>query len=951
MGPHSEAIFATGKAGQRKMEAVKNFTGLASDSREVKPGYLFAALPGARTDGAEFMSDAVKRGATAILARPEVAQRAKELGVRFIPDENPRLGLARAASEFYGAQPNTIAAVTGTNGKTSVAAFLRQIWTALGKRGASLGTIGVVTPAGETALKHTTPDPIEIHRLLADLKHSGIDLLALEASSHGLDQFRLDGANISAAGFTNLTRDHLDYHADFDAYLAAKLRLFTEVVRADGVAVVNTDCDHAAPFLEAAKRRGLRLITVGENDAMLKLVSRIPCEGGQRLRVSYVGKSYDFELPLAGSFQASNALIAAALAIGLGEDAKSVLTIALPQLKGAPGRLEKVAYAKSGATIYVDYAHTPDALQAVLTAIRPHVKNKLHIIFGCGGDRDRGKRPLMAKAACRFADNVIITDDNPRSENPAAIRKEALAGCPGAQEIGDRAEAIRSAIAALETGDTLIIAGKGHESGQIIGGEIHPFSDRDEAIASASALGGRMAEGADGALWTSAEAERATLGQTSAAFGIKALCIDTRTLQPGDLFVALKGHNRDGHDFVEAAFERGASAALVACDVAGGVVLKVANTQRGLEDLARAARARSEAKIVAVTGSAGKTTTKEILRLAFGALGKTHASAASHNNHWGVPLSVASLPREARYGIFEVGMNHFGEIRALVSFVRPHIAIVTTIAPAHLEFFGTCEAIADAKSEIFEGMEEGGTAILPADSPYAARLIARAQQGGVANILRFGRASDSDAQLIGLQTTEGGNTVHAQIFGKEIRFTTAAPGEHIAMNALAALLAIAVTHGDVAKSAAALAQFAALKGRGARFTAPGNIEVIDESYNANPASMAAALAILGASNPKGRRIAILGDMLEMGEGASAHHVALTHDIEAAKTDLVFANGANMRALWDALPPSRRGAYAATATELAIQVLTALKPGDIVLVKGSLGSRMALIVDALKKGKI
>jgi len=948
MGPHSEATIATGKAGARDMEAVKNFTGLASDSREVKPGYLFAALPGTKANGAEFLADAVKRGAVAVLARPDVAAKAKELGVRFIADENPRLGLARAAAEFYGAQPETIAAVTGTNGKTSVAVFLRQIWSALGKRSASLGTIGVVTPTGEIALKHTTPDPVEIHRILAQLKSDGVDRLALEASSHGLDQFRLDGVNIGACAFTNLTRDHLDYHKDFESYLAAKLRLFTEVVRADGVAVVNADSDHAKDFIEAATRRKLCLITVGEKGT-LKLVARTPHEGGQSLSVTYDGKAYDFELPLAGSFQASNALSAAALAIGMGENASGVLTVALPQLKGAPGRMEKVAYAKSGAAIYVDYAHTPDALETVLTAIRPHVKNKLHVVFGCGGDRDKGKRPLMGKAACQFADHVIVTDDNPRSEDPAAIRAEAMAGCTSAQNIGDRAAAIKTAIAALGEGDALIIAGKGHESGQTIGTETVPFSDRDEAIAASSLTGGRMAEGADNALWTSDEAARATLGQASAPFGVRAISIDTRTLQPGDLFVALKGDNRDGHDFVAAAFARGASAALVSRDM-DRVTLKVANTQRGLEDMARAARARSQAKIVAVTGSAGKTTTKEILRLAFGALGKTHASAASYNNHWGVPLSLASLPRDARTGIFEIGMNHFGEIRGLVGFVRPHIAIVTTIAPAHLEFFGTCEAIADAKSEIFEGIEDGGTAIIPADSPYAARLIARAQQADVTAIRTFGR-NGSDARLSSLHQTDEGSTIEAEILGRKIAFHIGAPGEHIATNALAALLAVAIAGGDLNAAANALQNFNALKGRGARFATESGIEVIDESYNANPASMAAALSILGGANPKGRRIAILGDMLEMGENADLHHAALAADIEKAKADLVFANGKHMSALWDAIPASRRGAYAQTSAELAPQVLAAVRSGDVVLVKGSLGSRMAVIVDALKKGSV
>jgi UDP-N-acetylmuramoyl-tripeptide--D-alanyl-D-alanine ligase len=452
------------------------------------------------------------------------------------------------------------------------------------------------------------------------------------------------------------------------------------------------------------------------------------------------------------------------------------------------------------------------------------------------------------------------------------------------------------------------------------------------------------------ALWTSAEAEAATLGHSSKTFEATGISIDTRTLRPGDLFVALKGDARDGHDFVKAAFDAKASAALVSHKPEGvsGPLLTVGHVQRGLEDLARASRARSNAKIIAVTGSAGKTTTKEILRLAFGALGITHASAASYNNHWGVPLSLASMPRNAQYGVFEVGMNHFGELRNLVSFVRPHVALVTTIAPAHLEFFGNCEAIADAKSEIFEGILPGGAALVPADSEYAARLIARAKQAGINQILSFG-AKGADAKLIGFDESQDGMKVQSEILGRRVDFRIGAPGAHIAGNAVGALLSVGVLEGDVLNAAAALSQFAALKGRGARFkvkAANGTAEVIDESYNANPASMAAALALLGGANAK-RRIAVLGDMLEMGPDGPEHHAALAGDIEAARANTVYLNGPQMKSLWDRLPVSRRGAYAETSAENASLVAAALQDGDVVLVKGSLGSRMAAIVEALK----
>jgi UDP-N-acetylmuramoyl-tripeptide--D-alanyl-D-alanine ligase len=445
-------------------------------------------------------------------------------------------------------------------------------------------------------------------------------------------------------------------------------------------------------------------------------------------------------------------------------------------------------------------------------------------------------------------------------------------------------------------------------------------------------------------LWTHIEAEAATLGAASRAFTVSGLSIDTRTLKEGDLFVALKGDHRDGHDFLRAAFDAKAGAALVshAPDGMTGPLLTVAHTQRGLEDLARAARARSNAKILAVTGSAGKTTTKEILRLACNALGRTHASAASHNNHWGVPLSLASLPRDAEYGVFEVGMNHFGELRNLVSLVRPHLALITTIAPAHLEFFGNCESIADAKSEIFEGLLPGGAALIPSDSLYAERLKARAKQAQVSNIVTFGVGGD--AKLISHAPDGEGMRVKADILGRAVDCYVGAPGGHIAQNVVGALAAVALLEGDVLNAAAALKNFTALKGRGARFKA-GGIQVIDESYNANPASMAAALALLG--NAGGRKIAVLGDMLELGEGGAAHHAGLASAIDANKVDLVFAGGPQMKALWDALPPRLRGAYAESSAVLMPRVLAALKPGDTVLVKGSNGARMSVIIDALK----
>ena len=476
-------------------ERVSQFRGIAADSREVQAGFLFAALEGSRTDGTRFIADAVKRGAVAVLGSPDAAGVAKSLGVQFIAADNPRRALARMAAEFYGKQPATIAAVTGTNGKTSVAAFVRQIWAFQGRKSASLGTVGIDAPSGHVTLGHTTPDPVRLHAELARLQQDGVDYLAIEASSHGLDQCRLDGLKLSAAGFTNITRDHLDYHGTFKSYLAAKLRLFSELLPDSGVAVINTDAEFSDHFLAASRQRRLRVISTGRSGADLRLTAQSPQAHGQSITVLHAGREHRLMLPLSGEFQSSNALIAAGLALAVGDPADAVFA-ALERLKGAPGRLELVARTRHGASVVVDYAHTPDAIETVLKAIRPHVRGRLHIVFGCGGDRDRGKRPLMAAAAARFADSVIVTDDNPRSEDAAEIRKQALAGAPGAHEIGGRAEAIREAIAGLGPDDALVIAGKGHENYQIVGSEVLPFSDRTEAMHAVRALGGAAVDDA-----------------------------------------------------------------------------------------------------------------------------------------------------------------------------------------------------------------------------------------------------------------------------------------------------------------------------------------------------------------------------------------------------------------------------------------------------------------------
>jgi UDP-N-acetylmuramoyl-L-alanyl-D-glutamate--2,6-diaminopimelate ligase len=482
-------LFSNDAAIEPQAEAI-DVKGLAVDSRAVKPGDLFFALAGSKTDGSRFIESAIAAGAVAIAGdhAPAGQHLSKDQRVPFVATPNPRRALALAAARFYPKQPATIAAVTGTSGKTSVAAFARQIWQRLGHASASIGTIGLVSPKRTVYGSLTTPDPIALHRQLDEIAGDGVTHLAFEASSHGLDQFRLDGVRVAAGGFTNLTRDHMDYHPDVAHYLAAKLRLFRDLVVANGAAVISADHDCSQQVIDAARERGLRIIAVGRNadgaGEGIRLVGADVDGFAQRLALEHRGRKRMIKLPLVGEFQIENALVAAGLAIGTGSDVDAVLA-SLEHLEGAKGRLERVGE-HNGAPIFVDYAHKPDALAKALQALRPYAKRRLVVVFGAGGDRDAGKRPLMGAIAAENADDIIITDDNPRSENPEEIRAAILDGARGAKDIGDRAEAIKAGIAALQPGDALLIAGKGHETGQIVGDKTLPFSDHD-AVAAALA--------------------------------------------------------------------------------------------------------------------------------------------------------------------------------------------------------------------------------------------------------------------------------------------------------------------------------------------------------------------------------------------------------------------------------------------------------------------------------
>lgn len=472
--------------------ASPGITGLAVDSRSVTDGTLFAAMPGSRVHGAEFVQYAVRMGAVAVLtdrAGADIAAPHLD-GIALVLADDPRATLARTAALWFGGQPETMVAVTGTNGKTSVSTFVRQIWIEMGLAAVNLGTTGV-EGAWTAPLAHTTPEPITLHRTLAQARAAGITHAAMEASSHGLDQRRLDGVHLAAAGFTNFTQDHLDYHHTFEAYFDAKAGLFARVLPEDGVAVINLDDPRGVDMAAIARARGQSVLSVGRDGGDLHLTAQRFDSTGQDIRLEFAGKSYTARLPLIGGFQADNVMLACGLVIACGADPQAVFET-LPHLGTVRGRMQLAATRENGAAVFVDYAHTPDAVATALAAMRPHVMGRLIAVIGAGGDRDAGKRPLMGQAAAQCADVVFVTDDNPRSEDPALIRAAVIEGCPEAHEVADRAEAILRAVDALGPGDALLIAGKGHETGQIVGDDILPFDDAEQASVAVAALEGKL---------------------------------------------------------------------------------------------------------------------------------------------------------------------------------------------------------------------------------------------------------------------------------------------------------------------------------------------------------------------------------------------------------------------------------------------------------------------------
>ncbi|MFN3593849.1 MAG: bifunctional UDP-N-acetylmuramoyl-L-alanyl-D-glutamate--2,6-diaminopimelate ligase MurE/UDP-N-acetylmuramoyl-tripeptide--D-alanyl-D-alanine ligase MurF [Thiobacillaceae bacterium] len=942
---------------------------LSADSRLIRPGDVFLAFPGQVHDGRHYIAQAVQAGAAAVVWEADGFEWPAGLSVPNLAVPGLRALAAALAVHWYGDASAALwmCGVTGTNGKTSIAHWLGQGLDACGRRCAVLGTLGNGLVGALAPSSHTTPDCVSLQRLLAGFRAAGAQAVAMEVSSHGLDQGRVAGVHFDVAILSNLSRDHLDYHGDMASYAQAKAKLFGW----PGLkwAVLNLDDDFGAALHARLQGTPVKCLGYGLRRGEIRASMLELTAEGLRLSVVTPWGQGEIESPLLGEFNAYNllAVLGGLLASGLPLDQALAQ---LAQLKPVAGRLQTLR-AEAAPTVVVDYAHTPDALEKTLKTLRPLATGRLWCVFGAGGGRDRGKRPLMGACAAALADRVIVTSDNPRFEDPAAIIADILAGMPpGQTAITDRAEAIRTAVTEAATGDVVLIAGKGHEDYQEIHGVRHPFSDVEvarsalasrgqsaSADAAAPAVAGEIQTSMNASttdqdsnrpLFLLSEAARAIGAATAGGdVGFERVETDTRRLSPGCLFVALKGERYDGHAFIAEAIAKGAAAVMIDAAHVSPLTphpsLIVEDTRLALGRLAAWHRGRMPTRILAVTGSNGKTTVKEmtaaILRAAAGEAAVL-ATEGNLNNDIGVPLTLLKLTPAHRFGVIEMGMNHAGELAYLTRLARPDVALVNNAQRAHLEGLTSVAAVARAKGEIYEGLAADGIALVNGDDPYADLWL---ELNAGRRILRFGLGPEADVRAEYELLPEGARLRLHTPQGL-IETQLAVPGLHNVRNAAAAAaaaLALGVTPASIAQG---LAAYRGVKGRLQVHPCILGARLIDDTYNANPDSVGAAIQVLAAL--PGRRILVLGDMGELGAGAAELHREIGRQAKAAGIDRLLALGELSVNAVQGFGPGAM--HFERIEELLAEIENALGPEVTVLVKGSRFMRMERVVQSFKE---
>ena len=924
------------------------FSGIAFNSALVKKDYIFFAIKGDKFDGNNYIQKAIKKGARIIISKENINFQNKD--IIFLKSENPRKLLAELSYKLVKINVKKLIAVTGTNGKSSVADFYYQILNLSKKKVASIGTIGVQSKNKKREIENTTLNSIDLSKIIDNLSLKKIDHIILEASSHGLKQNRLDGLSFDIGIFTNLSHDHLDYHKNFRGYLNSKLYLFKHLIKKRGYIISDSTIQQLSEIKKISNKKKLKLKTVFGKNSDLELVTHAYEGEYQILKIKYKSKIFKIRLALIGKIQIKNILMAILAAIKSNVSIASIIKI-ISKLKTVEGRFEKIGILKNKSKVILDYAHTPDALKTLLINIKEQFPlSRISLVFGCGGDRDKDKRFKMGKIASMYAHKIYLTDDNPRSENPQIIRNEIKKGIriKDMQEVPERKKAILKCINNLYSGDIAIIAGKGHEKTQDYKGKKKYFSDRKEILKSILKKNKSLFK--DLRLNIIQEKTR-TLPKN---INFNKACINSKEIKRNDIFFAIKGKNKDGNKFVDQVFRKKASLALVNNINKNNNVsrqIKIKDSLKFLTESSQIFRENINTKIIAITGSCGKTTLKELLGKSLKKIFKVGISPRSYNNKYGVPLSLFNLNQNDDYGVLELGMDKKGEIDYLSKIVQPDVSVITNINYAHAKNFKSLTQIALAKSEIINNTRNNGYVILNADD-YFFTLHKKLANKKNLKILSFGiKSKNANIKLLNIQKIGKKFKVSIRVNNLKTYFLTSYNFQNNIMNILTALAIMSIFL-DISKiSKNIFFNFKIPSGRGDISKIKLNnkkINLIDESYNSNPLSLESAILNYdGLETKKVKKYLLLGDMLELGKHSKKLHKSISAIINRTKIDKVFVKGSKVSSIFNSISKSKRGRILKNNYQIINLIKNDLNNNDYLMVKASNATGFNKIISNLK----
>ena len=925
-----------------------NVEGISFDSRRVKKNDIFFAIKGKQTSGVNFINKAIENGAAVIVVSKKIKN--NRFHVPIILAKDVRKSLSEASSNFYKQKPQNIIAVTGTNGKSSVADFFYQILNFNKISVASIGTLGIFSKNYNKKTDLTSMDPNSLHRTLQILANNKVNHIILEASSHGLEQRRLDNLNIKIGIFTNLSHDHLDYHKSMNSYFNSKMRLFKNLLNRNSKIITDEENKEFNILKNIANKRKIKKVTIGKNSGNIKILNNKYKKNIQIIKVIFNSKVFLLEIPLIGYFQVKNLLMAILAASSCGIKINKIFK-QIHKIRPVPGRLECIANLKNNSNIVIDFAHTPDALKQSLVALKKQFNKEIIIVFGCGGDRDKKKRFLMGKIAKNYCRKIFITDDNPRTENPKKIRNDIIKGCKKlAVNIGNRKEAIKAAIRELNSNEILLIAGKGHETTQDYGNKIYKFSDKK--------LIKKMKLSREKYCRSTFLAKKAFNKSNLKNISYNGVSINTKTIKKNNLFFSIKGKKNDGHKFVKEAIKKGAIKSVVSSkiiNISEDKLIKVKNTFLALNDLAKVTRNNTSAKIIGVTGSVGKTTLKNLISFALKEYGEIYCSPQSYNNKFGVPISICNLKKNTEYGIFEIGMDKKGEINNLSKIVKPEIAIITNISGAHFKNFNTLKDIAKAKAEIINNISNDGNLILNKDDKFFNFLSKVAIKKKI-NIISYSLKKNSNIFLLNIKKIKKKYIKKIKIKNKTFYFETIYSTNNFISNVLACISVLFVLNLDLKIIRKKFIDFLIPEGRGdikvvKKFKK--TFKFIDESYNANPLSMNSAITNMNFYSKKNnaQKFVFLGDMLELGSKSKKLHKKLSSVINRSDIDKVFVYGNYIKETYNSLTASKKGKIFKDLNEAYKYFSKILHNNDLLMVKGSNATGLNQFSKNIKRGQI